>query len=176
MSVWSFIQISITIRIYYKLKRFLVWHNIGGEEMSASLNLTVLRLEVNYLISTFLKKHTEKILWKCVICLYLLFSLLSLNNLITHFALLSLERRQWVKQCLELRHKAMPEPNFYWAEQPSELRAGNKREEKAGSDMVFSLPHAIARYCSGRFEGCTHRQDSKTPPFCHDKLRGREGC
>lgn len=32
--------------------------------MSASLNLAVLRLEVNYLFSTFLKKHTEKILKK----------------------------------------------------------------------------------------------------------------
>lgn len=155
MSVWSFIQISITIRIYYKLKRFLVWHNIGGEEMSDSLNLTVLRPEVNYLISTFLKKHTEKILSKYVVFLYLS-SLLSLIHVRTHFALLSLERGQWVKWPLELRHKAMPEPNFYWTEQLSELRAGNKREEEAGSDMVFTLSHAIASYCSGWLEGCTH--------------------
>lgn len=131
MSVWSFIQISITIRIYYKLKRFLVWHNIGGEEMSASLNLTVLRPEVNYLINTFFKKHTEKILSKYVVFLYLS-SLLSLIHVRTHFALLSLERGQWVKQRLELRHKAMPEPNFCWTEQLSELRAGNKREAEAG--------------------------------------------
>lgn len=139
MSVWSFIQISITIRIYYKLKRFLVWHNIEGEEMSASLNLTVLRPEVNYLISTFLRKHTEKILSKYVVFLYLS-SLLSLIHVRTHFALLSLERGQWVKRRLELRHKAMPEPNFCWTEQLSELRAGNKREAEAGEQHgLYSL-------------------------------------
>lgn len=37
-----------------------------------------------------------------------------------------------MKGCLELRHKAMPEPSFYWTEQLSELRTGNKREEEAG--------------------------------------------
>lgn len=40
--------------------------------MSASLNLTVMRLEVNYLISTFLKKHTEKNLMKiCNLSLFI---------------------------------------------------------------------------------------------------------
>lgn len=39
--------------------------------MSASLNLTVLRLDVNHLFSTFFKKYTEKNLMK--ICSFYLF-------------------------------------------------------------------------------------------------------
>lgn len=140
MSVWSFIQISITIRIYYKLKRFLVWHNIGEEEMSASLNLIVLILEANHLFSTFFKKHTEKNLMKtCCFYLFIFPRLFNppLNALCSAFS----RWEQWVKQCLECRNKAIPEPSFCWTEQLSELRAGNKREEEAGVWHCSLAPH-----------------------------------